>query len=80
MKATVEYCPTHEDVPMLTRSTGSVNGGYVRWGCAICNMIEVEKLRHELDRVNGNSVASGESVERFRARDRLAQRRSAEDR
>lgn len=78
MKATVEYCPTHTDVPMVSREYGSPNGGYIRWGCAVCNMIEIETLRHELDRITGNTSASSQSVERFRERDRRAPRRGGD--
>lgn len=59
-----EMCPIHADVTMVVRPTNSVNGGSIRWGCAVCNMQEIDRLRglvsHE-ERL--------ESVRRFRLRD-----------
>jgi len=39
------FCSKHEDVPYIVRSSGSVLGGSIGWGCAVCNMLEVERLR-----------------------------------
>lgn len=41
-------CQTHEDVPYIVRPSNSVNGGSIGWGCAVCNMLEVERLREEV--------------------------------
>lgn len=62
-------CPIHTDVLMIERPSGSVNGGMVRYGCAICNMLEIDRLRRELDVVTGNNQKTVESIQRFRDRD-----------
>lgn len=40
-----EYCPIHPDVQIVVRPSTSVNGGSIGWGCAVCNCLEVERLR-----------------------------------
>lgn len=61
-----EACPVHEDVTMVVRDSNSVNGGSIRWGCAVCNMLEIDRLRALV-----SPEQRSESVERFRQRDRL---------
>jgi hypothetical protein len=41
-------CQKHPDVPIIVRSSGSVNGGQIRWGCAVCNSLKLDEVRDEL--------------------------------
>lgn len=41
-------CKKHPDVPVIVRSSGSVNGGSIRWGCAVCNSLKMDELRDAL--------------------------------
>lgn len=66
-----EMCPIHTDVAKIVRPSNSVNGGYIGWGCAVCNMLEIERLRQELNIVTGSSKKTSESIQRFRDRDAL---------
>lgn len=40
-----EHCTLHPDVPIVVRPSTSANGGFIGWGCAVCNCLEVERLR-----------------------------------
>lgn len=66
-----EFCPVHTDIRMVVRPSGSVNGGSIGFGCAICNLLEIERLRADLDRVTGSTELSGQSIQRFRDRNAL---------
>jgi hypothetical protein len=43
-----EFCNTHLDVQIVELRSISVNGGTVRWGCAICNLLRAEKAEAAL--------------------------------
>ncbi len=62
-----EMCPVHTDVAMVVRPSNSVNGGSIRWGCAVCNMQEIDRLRGLV-----SAEERSESVRRFRLRDRVS--------
>ena len=41
-------CRIHEDVPYIERESGSVHGGTIGWGCAVCNMLKLEEARRRI--------------------------------
>jgi hypothetical protein len=55
-------CKIHPDVPYIVREGISVHGGYIGWGCAVCNMLELEKARATLRKCR-NALTAGSSEE-----------------
>lgn len=48
------HCSEH-DVPHLVRESGSINGGYINWGCVVCVSLKRDTAQNALREISNGA-------------------------